>query len=182
MQQLDIFADSVPVQRANDLVAALGRFDHAAAERALQALILADPEYAGLSHFRVLCEFVDGWPVACDDLRRQPAAPAVAAARQVIEERIVPASASMGEAGRALLRKVWSDLARISEAAGIGPEARDGFAAELYLRAHQPREAVRMARGVPGAARRAVVQRWLALGYCAGGESEPARAAVLRYA
>ena len=46
----------------------------------------------------------------------------------------------------------------------------------------QPREAVRMARGVPGAARRAVVQRWLALGYCAGGESEPARAAVLRYA
>ncbi|MGP1680127.1 MAG: hypothetical protein ACTS6J_23585 [Burkholderiales bacterium] len=182
MQQLDIFADSVPVQRANALIAALSRFDRTASRQALQMLASADPEHAGLAHFQVLCAFVDNWPDAGDapGWLRTPAA--VAEAVQLIRERIIPAAVTMGNAGMTLVRKCWSDLARESEAADIGPEHPDCFAAELYLRAAQSSEVVRTAQRVPGAAMRAAVQRWLGLGYHRCGETELSRSAVLRYA
>lgn len=181
MQQLDIFADSVLVQRANALIAALIRFDRVASQQTLQSLVSADPEYIGLAHFRVLCEFVDNWP-GCNDPGWPRTLVAVAAAEQLIMQRIMPAASVMGDAGSALVRKSWSDLARASEAAGIGPEHRDCFAAELYLRAQQSSDVVRTAQGIPGAAMRAAVQRWLGLGYYGCGETEPTRSAVLRYA
>jgi hypothetical protein len=182
MQQLDIFADSVPVQRANALIAALSRFDRTASRQALQSLVSADPAYDGLLHFQVLCDFVDNWPSGHNDpgWPRTPAA--VAAAEQLIMQRIMPAATMMGEAGRALVRQSWSDLARASEAAGIGPEHRDCFSAELYLRARQSSDVVRTVQGIPGAAMRAAVQRWLGLGYYGCGETEPARRAALRFA
>ncbi len=182
MQQLDLFADSVPVQRANALIAALSRFDRAASQQALQSLASADPEYRGLAHFQVLCEFVNNWPDGCADPGWPRTLVAVAAAEQWVMQRIMPAAAMMGGAGRALVRKSWSDLARASEAAGIGSEHRDCFAAELYLRAQQSSDVVRTAQGIPGAAMRAAVQRWLGLGYYGCGEIEATRKAVLRYA
>lgn len=182
MQQLDIFADSVPVQRANTLIAALSRFDRTASRQALQSLVSADPAHAGLPHFQELCAFVDKWPEGCDVPGWPRTVAAVAATAQLISERITPAAATMGNAGMTLVRKCWSDLAKASEAAGIGPEHPDCFAAELYLRAEQSPDVVRTAQGVPGAAMRAAVQRWLGLGYYRCGETEPGRRAVLRYA
>jgi hypothetical protein len=182
VQQLDIFADSVPVQRANALIAALSRFDRTASRQALHALTSADPEHAGLVHFQVLCTFVDKWPEGCDAPDWPRTLVDVAEAERLIREQIIPAAAMMGNAGTTLVRKGWSDLARASEAAGIGPEHPDCFAAELYLRAAQSPDVVRTAQGVPGAAMRAAVQRWLGLGYYRCGETEPARSAVLRYA
>lgn len=182
MQQLDIFADSLPVQRANELIAALIRFDGAASRQALQSLTLADPANAGLPHFQVLCEFVDNWPTDCDALGWPRTSMAVADAAQLIREQIIPAAAMMGNAGMTLVRSCWSDLARASEAIGIGPDHADCFAAELYFRARLLPDVVRTAQGIPGAAMRAAVQRWLGLGYYRCGEPEPARSAVLRYA
>jgi len=182
MRQLDIFADSLPVQRVNELIAALSSFDGAASRQAMQSLISADPANTGLPHFQVLCDFVDNWPTDCDALGWPRTPTAVANAVQLIREQIIPAAASMGNAGMTLVRKCWSDLARASEAVGIGSDHTDCFAAELYLRAQQSSDVVRTAQGTPGAAMRAAVQRWLGLGYYRCGKTEQARSAVLRYA
>ena len=182
MQQLDIFADSLPVQHANALIAALARFDRKACWPALAALADVDPDHAGLARLRVLCEFVASWPAAGDAPAAPDSATAVADAERTISERIVPAAEAMGRAGTVLLRRCWSDLARRSEAAGVGPQHPDAFAAELHLRAGQPRDAVRAARDLPGAERRAAVQRWLAQGNYRCGEKEASLTSALRYA
>ena len=182
MQQLDIFSDSLPVQHANALIAALARFDRAACWPALQSLAAVAPDHAGLARLRMLCEFVTNWPAAGDDPAAPDSATAVVDAERMISERIVPATEAMGRAGTMLLRRCWSDLARCSEAAGVGPQHPDAFAAELHLRAGQPRDAVRTAADVPGADRRAAVQRWLALGNYRHGEKEASLTAALRYA
>lgn len=182
MQQLDIFADSAPVQRANDLIAALAELDRAASRQALHRLMEADPQHAGLAQYRVLCDFVDSWADNCDDPNWPPSPAAIAAEEQLIREQITSASVIMGSAGDDLIRKCWGVLAKASENAGIAPEYRDYFAAELYLRAQQFPDAVRVAQKAPGAEMRAAVQRWLGLGYYGCGETESARRAVLRYA
>jgi len=182
MQQLDIFSDSLPVQHANALIAALARFDRTACWPALDALSAVDPDHAGLARLRVLCEFVTNWPVAGNEREGADTAAAVADAERMIAERIVPAAEAMGRAGTMLLRRCWSDLARRSKAAGIGPKHPDFFAAELHLRAGQPRDAVRTASDLPGADRRAAVQRWLALGNYRCGEKDASLTSALRYA
>ena len=182
MQQLDIFADSLPVQHANALIAALARFDRKACWPALAALADVDPDHAGLARLRVLCEFVTSWPAAGDAQGAPDSAAAVADAERTISERIVPATEAMGRAATLLQRRCWSDLARRSEAAGVGPQHPESFAAELHLRAGQPRDAVRCARELPGADRRATVQRWLALGNYRCGEKEASLTSALRYA
>ena len=182
MQQLDIFSDSLPVQHANALIAALVRFDRAACRPALQTLADVAPDHAGLAQLRLLCEFVTNWPAAGDDPGTPDSVAAVADAERLISERIVPAAEAMGRAATVLLRRCWSDLARRSEAAGVGPQHPDSFAAELHLRAGQPRDAVRTARDLPGADRRAAVQRWLALGNYRCGEKEAGLTSALRYA
>ena len=182
MQQLDIFADSLPVQRATALIAALARFDRAACWPALEALAAVDPDHAGLARLRVLCEFVTSWPAAGNTPGAPDSVAAIANAERMISERIVLAAEAMGRAGMVLLRCCWSDLASRSEAAGVGPQQPDAFAAELHLRAGQPRDAVRTARDLPGADRRAAVQRWLALGNYRCGEKEAGLTAALRYA
>lgn len=182
MQQLDIFADSAPVQRANDLIAALANFDRAPSRQALHRLTAADPQHAGLAQYQVLCDFVDGWADSCDNPDWSPAPAAIAAEEQMIREKITPAAIVMGSAGDDLVRKCWGILAKASEKAGIAPEHCDHFAAELYLRAQQFPDAVRTAQKVPGAEMRAAVQRWLGLGYYGCGETEQTRRAVLRYA
>ena len=182
MHQLDIFADSLPVQRANELIAVLSRFDGTASRQALHALASADPANVLLPHFQVLCDFVDNWPTDCDAPSWPRTPTAVTDAAQLIKERIIPVAATMGNAGMALVRKCWSDLARASEAVGIGPDHTDCFAAELYLRSRQLPDVIRTAQRVPGATMCAAVQRWLGLGYCRCGEIEQARSAALRYA
>ena len=182
MQQLDIFADSLPVQHANALIAALARFDRAACWQALEALTDVDPGHAGLTRLRVLCEFVTNWPAAGDEHEGADTAVAVADAERMLSERIVPATEAMGRAATVLLRRCWSDLARCSEAAGVGPQHPDTFAAELHLRAGRPRDAVRCACDLPGADQRATVQRWLALGNYRCGEKEASLTSALRYA
>ena len=182
MQQLDIFADSLPVQHANALIAALARFDRAACWPALEALAVVDPDHVGLARFRVLCEFVTSWPAAGDEHEAADTAAAIADAERMISERIVPAAAAMGRSATVLLRRCWSDLARRSEAAGVGPQSPESFAAELHLRAGQPRDAVRTAGDLPGAELRAAVQRWLALGNYRCGEKDAGLTAALRYA
>ncbi len=182
MQQLDIFEDSIAVQRVNALIAALGRFDHQASQHALQAMILADSEYAGLIHFQTLCEFVGYWSDANHTPDWSHTPPDIAATVQMIETRIMPATVVMGDHRHALLHRIWFELARSSETASIGPEHGDGFAAELYLRAQQFPEAVRTAQRLPGADLRAAVQRWLGLGHYGCGAVESARRAALRYA
>ena len=181
MQQLDIFADSLPVQHANTLIAALARFDRTVCWPALEALAAVAPDHAGLARLRTLCEFVTSWP-ATDGPGEPDSAAAVADAERLISERIVPATEAMGRAATLLLRRCWSDLARRSEAAGVGPQQPESFAAELHLRAGQPRDAVRCARELPGADRRATVQRWLALGNYRCGEKEASLTSALRYA
>ena len=99
MQQLDIFADSLPVQHANVLIAALARFDRTACRQALEALADVAPDQAGLARLRVLCEFVMDWPAAGDDRETPDSATAVADAERLISERIVPATEAMGRAG-----------------------------------------------------------------------------------
>jgi hypothetical protein len=180
MHQLDIFADSLPLQHANALIAALARFDRALSRQALQALIAIAPQHAGLAHFRVLCEFVESWPNACDGTSHSEKS--IVAAGQMLTERIVPAAAVMGEARLTLLRQCWSDLAQWSAAASIGPETPEWFAAELHLRAGRPADAVRAAQGIAGADRRAAVQRWLGLGHFRCGDKAASRTAALRYA
>jgi hypothetical protein len=182
MQQLDIFADSAPVQRANDLIAALANFDRTASRQALRHLVAADPHHAGLPRFQLLCDFVDHWIDSCKepDCSHTPAT--VAAEEKLIREQIIPAATVMGNAGVDLVRKCWAILAKASEGAGIAPEHCDYFAAELHLRAQQFQDVVRTAKIVSGAEMRAEVQRWLGLGYCGCGETGQYRKAVLRYA
>ena len=182
MYQLDIFADSVPVQRANDLIAALSNFDGIASRLALRKLEAADPHHAGLGQYRVLCDFIDRRVESSNDPNRLGTLAAVAAEEQLLREQIVPAAVVMGTSGADLLRKSWGDLAKASERAGIGPEHGDYFAAELYLRAHQFSDAVRTAQKIPGAEMRASAQCWLGLGFYGCGETDQARRAALRYA
>jgi hypothetical protein len=182
MQQLDIFADSAPVQRANDLIAALANFDRAASRQALRRLVEADPQHAGLAQYQLLCDFVDGWADNCDNPDWSPAPAAIAAEEQLIRGQVIPAAAVMGNAGDDLVCKCWGILAKASEKAGIPPEHCDCFASEFYLRAQQFPDVVRIAKKVPGAEMRTAVQRWLGLGYYGCGETEQARRAVLRYA
>lgn len=182
MQQLDIFADSLPVQHANALIAALARFDRTACWQALEALATVAPDHAGLARWRVLCEFVTNWPAAGDDREKPDSATAVADAERLISEWIAPATEAMGRAATVFLRRCWSELAERSEAAGVGPQHPDSFAAELHLRAGQPRDAVRTARSLPGAEQRVTVQRWLALGNYRCGEKEAGLTSAMRYA
>jgi hypothetical protein len=183
MQQLDIFADSEPVRRANALVDALVGFDRLAAYSALQNLQAVDPRCEDLPSFQLLCDFVAGWPDSRVAIN-WPRSPAdVAALEAFLREHIVPATLILGEPGsRALLRKCWADLAAAAEACAVGPENRACFAAELYLRAEAFSEGVRCALDVPGGALRAAVQRWLSLGYHGCGEAKQSRCAALRYA
>lgn len=182
MQQLDIFADSEPVQRANDLIAALADFDRTAARLALRELAAIDPRHAGLPKYRLLCDFVDHWAGSCDDPDWPCTQAAIAAEEQLIREQIIPAAVVMGDAGDDLVRKCWCILAKASERAGIAPDHCDHFAAELYLRARQFPDAVRTAQRVSGAEMRVAVQRWLGLGFYGCGKTGQAMEAVLRYA
>ena len=182
MYQLDIFADSIPVQLANDLIAALSNFDGVASQLALRKLEAADPHHAGLSQYRVLCDFIDRRVESGNDPNRLGTLAAVAAEEQLIREQIVPAAVVMGTSGGDLLRKCWGVLAKASEVAGIGPEHCDYFAAELYFRAQQFSDVVRSAHKIPGAEMRASAQRWLGLGFYGDGKTDQARQAALRYA
>ena len=182
MQQLDIFADSAPVQRANDLIAALANFDCPASRQALHRLEATDPRHANLPRYRMLCDFVDHWAESCNDPDWPSTPAAIAAEEQLIREQIIPETIVMGNAGGDLVRRCWSILAKASEGAGTAPEYSNCFAAELYLRAQHFSDVVRTAQGVSGADMRAVAQRWLGLGFYGCGETEQARRAVLRYA
>jgi hypothetical protein len=182
MQQLDIFADSVPVQRANDLCAALSNLDCTASRQAFFLLTESDPLHAELPQYQVLCDFVEHWVDNCNDPEWSCTQEAIAAEEKLLREQIIPAAIVMGNSGVDLARKCWGILAKASEEAGIAPEHYDYFAAELYLRAQQFPEVVRTARRVPGAEMRAMVQRWLGLGYYGCGETEQAMGAALRYA
>lgn len=182
MQQLDIFADSIPVQRANDLIAALLGFDRGASRQALHRLSAAAPNHAGLARFQLLCDFLDHWGERYLDADRICTPPDISADEHLIRVQITPASEVMGIAGMGLVRNCWGILAKASERAGITPADPDYFAAELYLRARLFPDAVRMAMQVPGADMRAVAQRWLGLGYFGCGETDRARGAVMRYA
>lgn len=182
MQQLDIFSDSIPVQRANALIAALADFDCAAARQALSQLAEVAPNHTELPQYRQLCDFVGHW----GEVRNKPdwtgTPETIAAEEQLIREQIIPAAIVMGSAGGFLVRKCWIGLAQASEEIGIPPEHRDCFAAELYLRSQRFADAVRTAQSAPGGAMRAAVQRWLGLGFYGCGETAQAESAVLRYA
>lgn len=180
--QLDIFADSLSVQRTNDLVAGLVNLDHTASRQSLRHLVAVDPNHAGLPQFQVLCDFVDHWLETRNDPNWPRTHSAVAAEEKLIRENIIPAAAVMGNAGVDLVRKCWCILARSSERVCVTPEHYDYFAAELYLRGQQFHDAVRTAKKIPGAEMRAAAQRWMGLGYYGCGEPDLARSAVLRYA
>lgn len=182
MHQLDIFSDSVPIQRANDLIAALSNFDRVASRQAIHHLVTAAPHHEGLPQFRVLCNFVDHWVESCNDTNWLSTPSGIATEEKLIREQIIPAATVMGNAGNDLVRKCWDILAKASERAGIPPEHYDYFAAELYLRAQQFHEALRTTKKVSGADMRAAVQRWLALGYNGSGETEQASRSMLRFA
>jgi hypothetical protein len=182
MQQLDIFSDSLPVQRANALIAALAGFDCAAARQALSQLAEVTPNHAELPRYRQLCDFVEHWVAVRNRPDWADTPKTVAAEEQLLREQIIPAAIVMGNAGDALVRKCWGGLAQASEKIGIPPEHRDCFAAELYLRAQQFADAVRTAQSAPGGAMRAAVQRWLGLGFYGCGAKVQAKSAALRYA
>ena len=182
MQQLNIFADSMPVQRANDLCAALVNFDRIASRQAFLLLTESAPHHAELPRFQILCDFIGHWVDSCNDLNWPRTMTTIAAEEQLIREQIIPAAIVMGNAGFDLVRKCWGILAKASEEIGIGPEHYDYFAAELYLRAQQFPDTVRTAQMAPGAEMRAAVQRWLGLGYYGCGKTEQAMRSVLRYA
>jgi len=182
MQQLDIFADSVSVQLSNDLIAALLSFDHAAACQTLQHLTKNDPQHIGLDQYQMLCDFIGARADNFDNPNWSPAPAAIAADEQLLREKIIPAAKVMGRAGNKLAHKCWGMLAKASERVGVDSKHSDYFAAELYLRAQQFTDVVRIAQKVPGAEMRAIVQRWLGLGYYGCGKSAPARSAALRYA
>ena len=182
MQQLDIFSDSASVQRANDLIAALANLDRPASRQALHHLAAVDPHHANLPQYRALCDFIDHWVEFCDAPDRTSTPAAIATEERLIREQIIPAAIVMGNAGGDLVRGCWFKLAKASEEAGITLEHSACFAAELYLRARQFSDVVRMARETPGAEMRAIAQRWLALGFYGCGEAEQAQRAVLRYA
>lgn len=178
MQQLDIFADSEPVQRANDLIGALAHLDRIAARQAMRDLVAVDQHNAVLPRFQVLCDFVEHWDERCD----QHDLEAIVAEEQLIREHIVPASVVMGSAGGKLIHKCWGLLAKKSESAGVPFGNQNCFAAELYLRAQQFDDAVRTVKEMTDGQLFAEVQRWLALGYAGCGKAEQAREPVLRFA
>lgn len=182
MQQLDIFSDSLPVQRANALIAALADLDCAAARQALSQLVEVTPNHAELPHYRQLCDFVERWSAGCDDPDWPGTRESIVEEEQLLRELITPAALVMGNAGSVLVRKCWGRLAQASERVGISPEQRDCFAAELYLRAQQFADAVRTAQSAPGGAMRAAVQRWLGLGFYGCGDVAQAKSSALRYA
>lgn len=181
MQQLDIFADSESVQRTNDLITALARFDYMASRQAMCNLVAADPSHEALDKFQVLCDFLEHWIeyIAKPDV--SDIVITIAFEEKMIREQIISASIVMGVKGNLLIRKCWESLAGLSEKAGIDPRQTHCFAAELYLRAGQFQDVVRTAKVIPGADMRSAVQRWLALGYAGCGEEEQARSATLRF-
>ena len=182
MQQLDIFADSESVQRANDLIAALACFDCIASRQAMHALVAADPCHKGLDKFQVLCDFIEHWIDHCNEPDWSDITATIVAEEKLIREQIIPAAIVMGIKGDVLIHKCWESLARLSEKVSIDPKQTYCFATELYLRAGQFHDVVRTAKVVPGADMRSAVQRWLALGYAGCGETAQARSATLRFA
>lgn len=182
MQQLDIFADSEPVQRANDLIAALARFDYMASRQAMRNLVAADPSHEALDKFQVLCDFLEHWIKYLAESDSSDIAATISSEEKLIREQIIPASIVMGAKSNVLIRKCWESLAWLSEKVNIDPKQIHCFAAELYLRAGQFHDVVRTAKVIPGADMRSAVQRWLALGYAGCGETEHARSATLRFA
>lgn len=182
MQQLDIFADSISVQRANALIAALAGFDCAAARQALNQLVAVAPGHAELPRYRQLCDFVEHWSDGSHTPHWPETHEIIVAEERLLREQIIPAAMVMGNAGGVLVRKCWGRLAEASEKIGIPPEHRDCFSAELYLRAQQFSDAVRTAQSAPGGVMRAAVQRWLGLGFYGCGAAAQAKSAALRYA
>ena len=182
MQQLDIFADSEPVQLANDLIAALTRFDEMAARQVMRELVAADPGHEALAKFQVLCDFIEHWIEYIAKPDWSDITTTIVSEEKLIREQIIPASIVMGVRGEVLIRECWKSLASLSEKADIDPRQTHCFAAELYLRAGQFHEVVRIAKVISGADMRSAVQRWLALGYAGCDEAEQARSAALRFA
>lgn len=182
MQQLDIFLDSEPVQRANDLIVALSLFDRAASKQALHHLKIVDPNHADLPRFQVLCDFLDQGLKSSNQPDIAAREAAVIADEKSIREQIIPAAAVMGHKRGALIHKYWHTLALTSEKWGIPPERQALFSAELYWRAQQYSELVRTAQTVSGGLMRAAVQRWLGLGLYGCGAVKQGRQAVFRYA
>ena len=86
MRQLDLFTDSLPVQRTNALIDALCRLDGAVARQALYSLASIDPKNAKFPHFQRLCASVHNWPIS-----GWPRGPSVLAdTMRLIEEQIAP--------------------------------------------------------------------------------------------
>jgi hypothetical protein len=181
-QQLDIFLDSEPVQRANDRIEALSLFDRAASKQALHHLKIADPNHADLPRFQVLCDFLDQGLKSSNQSELAAREAAVIADEKSIREQIIPAAAVMSHKRGALIHKYWHTLALTSEKWGIAPERQAHFSAELYWRAQQYSELVRTAQTVSGGLMRAAVQRWLGLGHYGCGAVKQGRQAVFRYA
>ncbi|MFA6920574.1 MAG: hypothetical protein WC216_01920 [Gallionella sp.] len=182
MQQLDIFADSESVQRANDLIAALACFDYMASRQAMRELVAVDPYGEALNKFQVLCDFIEHWIEYVTKPDWSDIATTIVTEEKLIREQIIPAAIVMGVKSDVLIRKCWESLAKLSEKASIDPKQTHCFAAELYLRAGQFHDVVRTAKVIPGANMRSALQRWLALGYAGCGEIEHARSATLRFA
>lgn len=182
MQQLDIFADSESVQHTNDLMTAWIQFDHNGAQRALQTMRNANPTHPELSDYQAICEYLARWPTGCDDPSWPRTPTAIQTAVDQLLTQLIPLTQKMGDGGRTLLRKMWSDLANASAVAKIDYAEGLTYPAELHWRAEQYAEMVRAAQLVPDADMQAPVQRWLALGHQKCGDNKMARLAALRFA
>lgn len=133
MQQLDIFDDSGEHMRVNDLAAAVGRDDTAAALAAAEALAAEFPDNP---HRPAAVLLIDALTAAAAE-RALPDLASACAARADLEQRLAPAARGLlgaADAAAWLLRR-WRALALRAQGLPFDREHSPGHAAALWLQA-----------------------------------------------
>jgi hypothetical protein len=143
-QQLDIFADSRDVMLRNDVLQALQQHDATAAHRCCLRLAEEFPQDADLPALQRLAA-----ALRSIDTTRLPDHASAAAARQSIEQELLPAAIqTMGEGGARWLLPRWCALAQRSTGLPYVPAFAENHAAALWLRGEDWAAAAQATSGI----------------------------------
>jgi hypothetical protein len=177
MRQLDLFNDTAPVQKANQVVEALLRRDWSALPGTLAELTKVDAEHHFVPKFERLCGLIHEWQhlLGAEEIAYE----SCCHLREVLNSALTSlADDLMGDVAADWIRPFWGELAEKFERMG-GRGKEEG--AEAYLKAQRWSDVLRMANAFSGKEMRPSVQRWLCLGYLALGHRDEATQSLLRF-
>ncbi len=179
MRQLDLFNDTLSIQKANCLSAVLLMRDWDAMPSALSELVKVDDEGQYYPKFKQLCTLITHalTVLASKEIRYEECSHLGEMFQSTLASQ---ANLLMGSAGNEWICSFWSELAEKFER--IGERGKED-SVEAYLKAHRWSDVLRVVNNsFLGKEMRSSVQRWLCLGYLALGHRNEAIQSLLRYA